>query len=76
MGLTIGQDLSVIGYDGLPEGAVVQPGLTSFAVDSRAAGEELGMLLIRRCRGEAPEDLRRTARAKLVARGSDGPLNT
>ncbi|MGH1331954.1 MAG: LacI family DNA-binding transcriptional regulator [Paracoccaceae bacterium] len=72
-GLAIGRDLSVIGYDGLPEGAVVQPGLTSFAVDSRAAGEELGMLLIRRCRGESPEDLRRTARAKLVARGSDGP---
>lgn len=72
-GLKIGQDLSVIAYDGLPEGAVVQPGLTTFAVDSRAAGEELGMLLIRRCRGEAPEGLRRTARAKLVARGSDGP---
>lgn len=73
LGLTIGRDLSVIGYDGLPEGSHVRPGLTSYAVDNRAAGEELATLLIRRCRGEAPETLRQTARATLLPRGSDGP---
>jgi len=72
LGLEIGRDISIIGYDGLPEGAHLRPGLSTFAVNNRAAGEELAALLIRRCRGEAPEALRRTARARFVPRGSDG----
>lgn len=73
LGLALGRDLSVIGYDGIPEGAWLRPGLTTFRVDTRAAGARLAELLIRRIRGEAPEVLRETARAELVARGSDGP---
>ena len=72
-GLTIGQDLSVISYDGIPEGAHATPPLTTFEVDARAAGSRLATLLIRRIRGDAVEDLRETAQAKLLARGSDGP---
>ncbi len=72
-GLDVGRDLSVISYDGVPDGAYAQPPLSSFAVDTRAAGHRLADLLIRRIRGEAPEALRETARASLVDRGSAGP---
>jgi LacI family transcriptional regulator len=73
LGLTVGRDLSIIGYDGIPEGAHAAPPLTSFEVDSREAGARLARLLIRRIRGEAPEALRETARARLRVRASDGP---
>lgn len=73
LGLEIGRDLSVISYDGIPEGAWVRPALTTFSVDSRNAGARLAELLIRRIRGEAPEHLRETALATLQIGGSDGP---
>lgn len=69
----IGADVSVIAYDGVPEGAYADPGLTTFAVNSRQAGERLATLLIKRIRGAAPEDLRELAPATLVERGSDRP---
>jgi len=73
LGLTIGKDLSVISYDGLPECAWVQPKLTSFRVDNKMAGGRLADLLIRHVRGEAPSTLRETAKAMLWPGGSDGP---
>ena len=71
-GLAVGRDLSVISYDGIPEGAWAVPPLTTFRVDSRKAGERLADLLIRRIRGASPEDLRETAHARLHDGGSDG----
>ena len=73
LGLKIGREVSVIAYDGAPEGAYVQPALTTFAVDNAYAGERLAALLIQRIRGAAPEELRELHPARLVARGSDGP---
>lgn len=73
-GLTIGKDLSVIGYDGIPEGDFAPPALTTVLVDVKQADERLASLLIRRIRGEDVSQLRETARARLVKRGSDGPL--
>ena len=55
-----------------PEGAYSSPGLTTFAVNSHQAGSRLAQLLIERIRGTAPEDLRETVPAHLIARGSDG----
>ena len=72
-GLRIGRELSVISYDGIPEGGWATPPLTTFRVDSRMAGERLAGLLIRRIRGENPEVLRETALAELQPGGSDGP---
>ncbi len=72
-GLEVGEDLSIIAYDGIPEGRWASPQLTTFSVDSKMAGESLARLLIRRIRGEPPEDLRETALAKLQPGGSDGP---
>ncbi len=71
-GLDIGRDLSVIAYDGIPEGGYASPPLTTFSVDSRIAGERLAALLIACIRGTEPETLRESAYATLMARGSDG----
>lgn len=75
-GLQIGRDLSVVGYDGIPEGGYAQPPLTPFAVDSRDAGSRLAALLIRRIQGAAPETLRETGLATFFDRGSTGPIAT
>lgn len=72
-GLTVGRDISVIGYDGIPDCSMPHPSLTTFQVDARAAGERLAQLLIRRCMGESTENLRETVTAPLVPRESDGP---
>ena len=73
LGLRIGREVSVIAYDGVPEGNYADPGLTTYAVNSRQAGERLARLLIARIRGAAPEVLRELAPAKLMKRGSDRP---
>ena len=73
LGLELGRDLSVIGYDGLPEGAAVLPTLTSYAVDFRGVGQTLARHLIRRIEGDECETLHATITAKFRAGGSIGP---
>jgi LacI family transcriptional regulator len=70
-GRTVGRDLAVISYDGIPEGAMLDPALTTFAVDTRAAGRRLAQMLLARIRGAAPEDLREVVPARLIPRASD-----
>lgn len=72
-GLRIGRDLSVIGYDGRPEGAQVSPPLSTFAADAGHAGEALAKLLIRRVRGEGLAALQVAEPAEFLDRGSAGP---
>lgn len=72
-GLQIGTDVSVISYDGTPLGAYANPPLTTYEVDSRHAGARLASLLIRRIRGEAPENLRELGPARFVERSSAAP---
>ncbi len=73
VGLKVGQDISIISYDGIPEGAIMSPELSTFAVDTRHAGAGLTELLIRRIRGESAQDLRELAQASFLDRGSHGP---
>lgn len=73
VGLTVARDISIISYDGIPEGAIMSPELSTFAVDTRHAGARLTSLLIRRIRGEAAQDLRELAQPSFLDRGSHGP---
>jgi len=73
LGLRIGHDLSVIAYDGIPDGAHVTPALSTYSVDYTVAGRRLSALLIRRILGEPVEKLRETAQAQFLNRGSTGP---
>ncbi|MGC3937354.1 LacI family DNA-binding transcriptional regulator [Roseobacter sp. EG26] len=72
-GLEVGKDLSVISYDGIPEGAHAAPPLSTYAVDFTESGQRLSALLIRRIKGEDPEVLRETVKATFLDRGSSGP---
>jgi len=72
-GRTIGQDLSLIAYDGVPEGSFVHPQLSTYKVDSRKAGARLAKLLLQRARGADPADLRELDAASFLGRGSHGP---
>lgn len=72
-GLEIGRDLSLIAYDGIPEGRMITPHLTTFAVDSRHAGARLAALLIAQLRGAPPAGLTELVCAQLQPGGSDGP---
>ncbi|MCF4098312.1 LacI family DNA-binding transcriptional regulator [Maritalea mediterranea] len=74
LGLRVGQDVSIISYDGIPEGAVLSPELSTYAVDNKQAGARLAELLIRRVRGEPPQQLREIGQARFLDRGSHGPL--
>lgn len=71
MGREVGQDLAVISYDGIPEAATASPPLTTYSVDTRAAGGRLAKLLIARIRGTDPVHLRETVPAHLIERASD-----
>lgn len=71
MGRQVGRDLAVISYDGIAEGATANPPLTTFSVDTRAAGHRLARLLIARIRGADPSHLREVVPAHLVERASD-----
>jgi len=72
-GLTVGRDVSVVGYDDVPMAAVVDPPLTTFDQASAEAGECAARLLVRLLAGEPASALRVLRRARLVRRASDGP---
>ena len=73
LGLFVGRDISLISYDGIPEGAFASPPLTTFAVDSKAAGAKLADILLQVIRGAEPEQFRELVDAHLIERQSDGP---
>ena len=71
-GITIGQELSIISYDGIPEGALMTPSLSTYRVDMRAAGMRLAELLMRLIKGEPAGSLQILAKAAFSAGGSHG----
>ncbi|MGE4610007.1 MAG: substrate-binding domain-containing protein [Paracoccaceae bacterium] len=74
LGLFVGRDVSVIGYDGIPEGAYVSPPLTTFSVDSEEAGTRLADIILQVVRGADAESFRELVDAHLIERQSDGPM--
>ena len=74
LGLYVGRDVSVIGYDGIPEGAYATPPLTTFSVDSKAAGTRLADIILKVIRGADATSFCELADAHLIERQSDGPI--
>ena len=72
-GVRVGRHVSLIGYDGIPDGSHAEPPLSTYAVDIRKAGERLARMLIDRIRGAMPETLREVVPATFVDRGSIAP---
>ncbi|MXN66583.1 LacI family DNA-binding transcriptional regulator [Stappia sp. GBMRC 2046] len=73
LGLAIGRDVTVIGYDGLPVGAYIDPPLTTFSQSAHAAGARAAQMLIDVIEGVDPLERQELVRADLVKRASDGP---
>lgn len=76
-GLTAGREVSVIGYDGLPMGAAIEPALTTMSQASYDAGREVGRMLLAqagRPKGAARPEISQTLwEAKLTLRASANP---
>ncbi len=71
-GLSVPRDLSVVGFDDVPEAATARPPLTTVAQDHVLKGRLAGRLLIARLRGE-PAPSPGAVASRLVVRGSTAP---
>ena len=72
MGLSVPGDLSVVGFDDVPEAARSNPPLTTVHQDHVEKGLLAGRLLVARLGGEEPE-APNTLRTRLVVRESTAP---
>ena len=70
-GLSVPEDLSVAGFDDVPEAATSRPPLTTVHQDHTKKGELAGRLLVAQLREEETEDTELLP-ARLVVRGSTG----
>ncbi|WP_417843249.1 LacI family DNA-binding transcriptional regulator [Thalassospira sp.] len=79
-GLTVGRDMSVMGFDGLPIGLAVQPALTTLHQDSYEIGREAGRMVLELCTSSAtspsPSPRQTLWQAKLTPRASVNPPGT
>ena len=71
--LTVGRDISVIGYGNTESGQYAEPPLTTIDHAVVDNGKHLADLLLRQLAGEAPATLTRLEPVNLIARQSDGP---
>jgi LacI family transcriptional regulator len=70
-GLSVPADLSVVGFDDVPEAARANPPLTTVRQPHERKGLAAGRLLVARLRGEEPE--LEALQTRLVVRGSTAP---
>ena len=69
-----GEHISVIGYEGIPEGEFSEPGLTTFEVDQYEAGSQCGVKLMQLIHEKGAKVSGTLTMAVLLERGSDGPI--
>jgi LacI family transcriptional regulator len=68
LGLRVPDDLSVVGFDNIPESALATPSLTTINQPIRQMGEHSIHLLLQLIRGETPEVTHITLATDLVIR--------
>jgi LacI family transcriptional regulator len=73
LGLEVGTDVSVVGYDDLPVARFVSPPLTTLRQPTREAGRRVVELLISHMAGAPAETLQEVWQPELVVRASTGP---
>lgn len=76
LGLTPGQEVSVIGFDDIEEAAVAIPPLTTMAVSPGLLGRRLGRVILDRIRDPGMPATTSEVSASLTARSSTGPCMT
>ncbi|MFD2093692.1 LacI family DNA-binding transcriptional regulator [Blastococcus deserti] len=73
LGLDVPRQLSVVGFDNIPESAVADPPLTTVQQPIRRMGQEAADMLLALIAGEAVADVHRTLATSLVLRASTAP---
>ncbi|MDT0183927.1 LacI family DNA-binding transcriptional regulator [Microbacterium sp. ARD31] len=73
LGIRVPEDLSVVGFDDVPEAARVSPGLTTVRQPMRRLGALAAEYVTGLLAGEQPPSLHVQLPTKLVVRGSTGP---
>ena len=71
-GLTVGRDVSVVGYDDLEEAAIATPALTTVWNGQREVGRRAAAALLDRLRGEAVSANQELIHPELHVRSSTG----
>ena len=75
-GISIPDELSVIGYDNITAGAYSPPGLTTFDASIRSAAREMAEMMMTVIETKPTEPITRLVKPKFVARASHGPAPT
>ena len=73
-GHRVPREVSVIGFDNIPDAELVEPGLTTIAAPLVSIGMTAVSYLLTRRRGNEPTPDPVLLPARLVLRGSTGPL--
>jgi LacI family transcriptional regulator len=76
LGLRVPDDLSVIGFDNVPESALCTPPLTTVDQPIRQMGQRAVELLVQMISGEVPDAMHVTLATKLVVRQSTRALSS
>lgn len=71
-GLTVGRDVSVVGFDDIPDAAVATPALTTMAVSPYQLGRRLAQVMLGRLREPEMPPTAHEIAAKLVVRETTG----
>lgn len=71
LGLRPGREISVVGYEMTPEGQYSEPPLSSFYVDTYAAGYKIADFLMQQLNGIPAKDLQQLVKAVPMWRGTD-----
>jgi LacI family transcriptional regulator len=74
LGLRVPDDLSVVGFDNIPESALCTPPLTTIEQPIRTMGHHAVEMLIRLIRDDPPEITHITLATRLVVRQTTRPL--
>ncbi|MCC9624444.1 substrate-binding domain-containing protein [Thalassospira sp. MA62] len=72
-GIRVGHEISVIGFDGLPMGAAIHPGLTTMSQTSHQIGRQVGRIVVAQASAPEPEFSQTLWEATLTIRGSANP---
>lgn len=75
-GLSVPDDLSVVGFDNISPSAYAPPGLTTFDTDIRGCARSIAGMLAAITKDPSGPPLSRLIEPKLVKRGSHGPAPT
>ncbi len=75
-GLTPGKDISVVGFDDIPDASIATPALTTLAVSPYQLGRKLARVVLDRIRDPAMPTAISSVPAELVVRETTGPIST